>query len=278
MSLIDLSQGQVKVVATFYDVLEPLGEGRFAEVYRAYDKSSSTDVALKIYRQFDERTHDLARAEAKVLASLGRQNSEFFPRYRRLLKHLIKNNNHPVLAMEYGFYSSPDGTRRCMSLEKVLPRVGSPAPVPPIPEFWEWAALRNWAIELAAAVKVLHDSSVIHRDIKPANILLKRQPSAERSGPMLLDFNTAARQDAPSSKGGTPRYLPPEVRDGRRREAGEADDLWGLAYTLWELFFGLETKVDAGSFSDQRRPSRRATRTAIPLLERPPRGPAADGC
>jgi serine/threonine protein kinase len=231
MSLIDLTDGQMKVVSSFYQVLKRLGEGRFAEVYLAYDTSSSNDVALKIYRQADARARELAQTEARTLQTLKRHNSEFFPVLRKSLKYFIRNQHHPVLAMELGRYTAAGALPVTVSLNDILPAASAkPKVLVELPEFWEADSVRRWAVDLATAVRLLHESAVIHRDIKPANVLLKRAPSAERAIPLLLDFNTA--------RGGTPRYLPPEVNSGRRKEPVAADDLWGLAQTLWDLFFG----------------------------------------
>jgi serine/threonine protein kinase len=86
-TLIDITGGRLPIVSTFYRVCEHLGGGRFAEVYKAFDTSTSTDVALKIYLQADEATHRLAQAERDTLQQLAALNTEYFPRLRKSLSH-----------------------------------------------------------------------------------------------------------------------------------------------------------------------------------------------
>ena len=59
--LLDVSNGRIQIVSTHYSVTELLGYGRFSEVYKAFDSSSQTHVALKIYTGFDEKSHEIAK-------------------------------------------------------------------------------------------------------------------------------------------------------------------------------------------------------------------------
>ena len=94
--LLDIAAGRVVTVATFYQVSELLGVGRYSEVYKAFDSNSHTDVALKLYSGFDPSAHDMAKAEDATLARIEKLNSEYFPRVRRSARPSIQNHNHPV--------------------------------------------------------------------------------------------------------------------------------------------------------------------------------------
>jgi serine/threonine protein kinase len=67
--LLDIASGRVQAIGTFYRATELLGSGRFAEVYKAFDSLSQTEVALKIYREADEKALSMAKQENEVLRS-----------------------------------------------------------------------------------------------------------------------------------------------------------------------------------------------------------------
>lgn len=242
-TLLDIGAGKVVNVATFYKVSELLGVGRYSEVYRAFDTNSQTDVALKLYSGFDQASHDMAKAEEGTLATIGKLNSEYFPKLRRTARHRIQNRNHPLLVLELGSYVGPDGQKKVVSLKDVLPQAEGPFSPRPDSEFWTTGSLARWIIHLVQAVKQLHDLGIVHRDLKPANILLKRGVGQSGCLPMFLDFNSAASGEATSGTG-TPKYLPPEVTTGKRLAAAQTDDLWAVAMVGWELIHGAGSSPD----------------------------------
>lgn len=249
-TLLDVAGGRTPTVSTFYRVCELLGTGRFSEVYRAFDTSTSTDVALKVYVRADEAAHSVAAAECGVLQKLSALNTEYFPRLRRTLKHRIKNKNHPVVVMELGLYGGLDGRSRTISLKQVLAAVPSSPNgenLGPIPEFWGQEDLTQWVLDSASALSLLHDAGVVHRDLKPANILIKRRAGGAQATPLILDFNSSVADTLSATASGTDRYLPPEVRAQKRLTPSPEDDLWALAMTIWELAHGLESPVAPGT-------------------------------
>ena len=70
---------------------------------------------------------------------------------------------------------------------------------------------------LADALAALHEAGYMHGDIKPSNVGLTSDGS-----PKLLDFGLARATSAAATRGGTVRYLSPEVLSGR--PADEADE------------------------------------------------------
>jgi serine/threonine protein kinase len=264
-TLLDTAGGRVVTVAVFYKAYELLGKGRFAEVYKAHHQQSNTDVALKMYLQADEAAHRLAAGECATLQQLGELNTEYYPRLRQSLKHRVRNRPHPVIIMELGQYTGPDGQFRTLSLKELLASLASEAS--PHAELWAPEQLRAWIAGMALAVKLMHDHGVIHRDIKPANILIKRRAGGTQAMPFLLDFNSSVRDSPDLSQSGTKLYLPPEVTTGKRRAPSPADDLWAAAMTLWEVLHGPGSPV-----SDQAQPHRSCpadVRAALaPILRR----------
>ena len=105
-----------------------------------------------------------------------------------------------------------------------------------------WGRLRRGPVPAARAVHIgalladalaaLHEAGYMHGDIKPSNVGFTSDGS-----PKLLDFGLAREtSDAAATRGGTVRYLSPEVLSGR--PADEADDVWSLCVMLHEIVSG----------------------------------------
>jgi hypothetical protein len=239
MPLLPIEGGRVITVATFYKVSKKLDSGRFSEVYEAFDTHHQADVALKLYTGFDLNAHELAQNEVSVLTRLGELNCEYFPRLRRSAKHRIQNQNHPLLVLELGAYAGADGQKWVLSLNDVIPETGTTiSKEEPDADFWAGDSLIRWVTHMVQAVKELHSAGIVHRDLKPANILLKRGAGQSEAVPFILDFNIAAASPDSDRRGGTIRYLPPEVTTGRRQAPSPVDDLWAIAMVAWELIYG----------------------------------------
>ena len=195
--LLDIESGRVKPIGIFYSATELLGSGRFAEVYKAFDSSSQTDVALKIYREADEKAFHMAKQENEVLRSLSAFNTGFFPKARNFLKTRISNRNHPVIVQEIGYYID-SSKKYVIRLKDILSHKDRNAESR-LPEFWHHENLYPWIIELCGAVVTMHKNNIIHRDLKPDNILIKKGVGLESSVPFILDFNTSVRSELMSS-------------------------------------------------------------------------------
>ncbi|MEW5941247.1 MAG: serine/threonine-protein kinase, partial [Chloroflexota bacterium] len=174
-----------------YHILEQLGEGGMATVYKAYDTRLEADVAVKVIR-----TENLAptlveaalkrfEREAKALARLTHPNIVKVTDYG-------EHEGKPFLVMEY----LPGGTLKA--------RLGQPIP-------WQEAA--RILLPIARALDFAHRQNMIHRDVKPSNILVTSDGE-----PMLTDFGVAKildLQGALTLTGtgmgiGTPEYMAPE--------------------------------------------------------------------
>ena len=199
-----------------YHILEQLGEGGMATVYKAYDARLETDVAVKIIRrkafpeeQF-ERILKRFEREAKALARLTHPNI--------------------VKVTDYGEYeSAPFLVMPFLPGQTLKQQLGKPIP---------WQKAMRLLLLVAKAVKFAHDENIIHRDIKPSNILITR--SGE---PMLSDFGIAKileGEDASTLTGtgmgvGTPEYMAPEQWTG---QAGPQADIYSLGVVLYEMLTG----------------------------------------
>jgi serine/threonine protein kinase len=200
-----------------YHILEQLGEGGMAIVYKAYDTRLEADVAVKIIRTENILPSVLERA---------------LKRFEREAKALAKLT-HPniVKVMDYGDYEGkpylvlpylPGGT-----LKKKL---GKPIP---------WQEAVEMLLPIAEALDYAHSQKMVHRDVKPANILL-----TERGQPMLTDFGIAKVLDieetmdltGTSAAVGTPEYMAPE--QATAKTADHRADIYALGIVLYEMITG----------------------------------------
>jgi serine/threonine protein kinase len=196
-----------------YHILEQLGEGGMATVYKAFDTRLETDVAVKVIRTENLTLGTMERAlkrferEAKALARLTHPNIVKVTDYGEY-------EGKPYLVMEY----LPGGTLK--------ERLGQPIP---------WQEAIRLMIPIAEALDFAHSQHMIHRDVKPSNILL-----TERGQPMLTDFGIAKILDLDETADltgtgmgvGTPEYMAPEQWQG---QVSEQTDVYALGVTLFEM-------------------------------------------
>jgi tetratricopeptide (TPR) repeat protein len=203
-----------------YEILELLGRGGMAVVYKAKQLRLKRLVALKMIG---------AAEQAKPLL-LQRFRSE---------TEAVARLQHPNIVQIYetGEYETREGERRpfCSlelmeggSLDKKL------AGTPQAPE--EAAQL---VATIAGAAFAAHQRGIIHRDLKPANVLLTAE-----GVPKISDFGLAKQLDNDSVKTstgvilGTPRYMAPEQAFAGGQPVGPLADVYALGAILYELLTG----------------------------------------
>jgi formylglycine-generating enzyme required for sulfatase activity len=197
-----------------YEILEELGRGGMAVVYKARDLRLGRIVALKMilagaHAGPAERAR--FRTEAEAIARV--QHPDIVQIYE-----VGEHDGVPFLSLEF----CPGG-----NLEQEL--AGTPLAAR------EAAALLE---RLARAVAAAHAVGVVHRDLKPANVLL-----AVNGTPKITDFGLAKQegvsgQTASGAVLGTPSYMAPEQAAGKGRKVGAAADVYALGALLYELLTG----------------------------------------
>ena len=201
-----------------YHIVEQLGQGGMATVYKAYDTRLEREVALKFIRvdlvapAYQELMLKRFEREAKSLARLSHPN---------ILKmhDFGEYEGAPYLVMEF----LPGGTLKS--------RTGQPA------AYQEAARL---LAPMARALDYAHQDSlgVIHRDIKPANILITAsgQPLLSDFGvAKILDFEEGNTLTGTGVGVGTPEYMAPEQWTNN---VVPQTDIYALGVVFYELVTG----------------------------------------
>ena len=198
-----------------YRILEELGRGGFATVYRAEDTTLGREVALKILHPqlltdpgWVERFHREARAIAQ-------------------LRHPHIVTIYEIGEAEGRLYIAMD----LISTGSVAERLERDGP-------FSWDETLALLRQVSDALDYAHGEGILHRDLKPANILLDL-----RTGAVLTDFGFAKLVGESSmslslSGGvmGTPAYIAPELWDGH--DPLPQSDVYALGCVVYELLTG----------------------------------------
>ncbi len=200
-----------------YKVVESLGRGGMAEVYRAYQENLDRYVAVKLMHSFladEENFLTRFQREAKAMASLNHRNivsvydfdvqngiyyivMEFVSggTLKEMIENMAKSGDH-------------------LALDKAV----------------------RITLEIADALAYAHGKGMVHRDIKPGNIMIGSDGSA-----VLTDFGIAKILSGPSFTAtgamiGTPAYMSPE--QGLGRPGDERSDIYALGVLFYQMVTG----------------------------------------
>lgn len=212
-----------------YRIIDRLGGGAMATVYRAVDTEVEQPVALKVLAPgADDILRERFRTEARTVSNLAH------PHIVQTLRVGQVQNAFPYIAMEL---VEGDSLASLLERQNQLSVADSCLLLEPI----------------ARALAYAHSQHVIHRDVKPSNILLRTAQPGELHSiqlsalpnpviPLLSDFGIARALDAPelTSAGrtiGTPAYMSPEQCAGTRNLDGRAD-IYSLATVLYRCLVG----------------------------------------
>ncbi len=197
-----------------YQIVELIGRGGMAAVYKGYQPSMNRHVAIKVLspqyssdRAFVQRFQN----EARLIAQL--EHAHILPVY-----DFGQQEGMLYIVMRY----LPTGT-----LEDRIPPQGMPLD----------EVLRILK-QVANALDYAHSRGVIHRDLKPANVLIDAQGNT-----FLSDFGIAktTEQETTGLTGtgnviGTPNYMSPEQGLGEKVDA--RSDIYALGVMLFEMLTG----------------------------------------
>ena len=196
-----------------YEILEELGRGGMAIVYKAREKQLERDVAIKVLpfslafdKEFVERFQREARTSAKL------EHPSIIPIYR-----VGKSGRVIYFVMKF---------LRGKPLSNVLAARGS---LPP-------GEIRQILVQVARALAYAHKSGIVHRDIKPDNIMFDEHGQA-----VVTDFGIAKAASGGRLTGtgmsiGTPHYMSPE--QARAQPLDGRSDLYSLGVVAYQCLTG----------------------------------------
>lgn len=203
-----------KILGNRYEIMQKVGTGGMAVVYKARDIVLNRHVAVKVLR--DEFTTD----------------EEFIRRFETEAQSAARLT-HPNIVSIYdvgvdqGVYYIIMELIQGKTLKEIIVEERGPLP-------WKWSV--NVAIQIASALEMAHKNNIIHRDIKPHNIIITEDGVAK-----VTDFGIAKAVSnstitAFGTTIGSVHYFSPEHARGGFTDA--KSDLYSLGVVIYEMVTG----------------------------------------
>ena len=201
-----------KILDERYEILDVIGEGGMAIVYKALDHRLNRHVAVKIMRDdmaADEEFRRRFCAESHAVAMLSNPNI--------VAVYDVSHSDE----IEYIVMELVDG----ISLQQYMEKKGAIA----------WREVLHFTKQIAKALGHAHERGLIHRDIKPQNIMLLRDGTIK-----VADFGIAALENEIQEESGQAigsiYYIAPEQARGESPDA--RSDLYSLGVVMYEMLTG----------------------------------------
>ncbi|WAS99319.1 serine/threonine-protein kinase [Nannocystis punicea] len=209
------------LLADRYRIMDRLGKGGMAAVYRAVDRQSGMEYAIKFLDRRFTADPDMGRRCQREARTMAEIESRHVP---RAFMVGTTPENEIYFVMEF---------LRGRDLDQVLTREG------PLP----WRRAASIGLQLCEALAAAHARNIIHRDVKPSNCFLVEGGDGGEDFVKLIDFGIAKDLDASGEQTGlglvlgTPGYVAPELLAGESR-ASPGTDVYGLGVTIYKLMTG----------------------------------------
>lgn len=201
-----------KLLDNRYEILEVIGTGGMAVVYKARCHRLNRLVAIKILKEDTTQDEELRRrfhAESQAVAMLSHPNivSVF---------DVSRSSDADYIVMEL-----IDG----LTLKQYMQQKG----------VLNWREALHFAIQIAKALEHAHSRGIVHRDIKPHNIMVLKD-----GGVKVADFGiariTSSSNTLTREALGSVHYISPEQAKGGRVD--ERTDIYSLGVVLYEMLTG----------------------------------------
>ncbi len=204
-----------RIIAGRYELLEKIGDGGMAVVYKAKDKLLNRYVAVKILKP--EFTKD-----AKFIENFRKES------------HAAASLNHPNIVSVYDVGREGNINYIVMELIEGMTLsdlIYSTAPM-------HYKKVVEFAKQIAAGLNIAHKKGIVHRDVKPHNIMITEDGIAK-----ITDFGIAKAISSTTITGGTSEnimgsvhYFSPE--QARGGFVDEKSDIYSLGIVMYEMLTG----------------------------------------
>ena len=197
-----------------YEILEKIGEGGMALVYRANDKRLNRQVAVKVMRRELMGDREFLRrftSESHAVAQLSHPNivSVFDVSHSEGFEYIVMELLSGITLRQY------------MDRKIQVP----------------WKEALHFSRQIAQALRHAHEHGIIHRDIKPQNIMLLQDGTIK-----VADFGIAALEHEIIEEGGRAigslNYIAPEQARGAAPDA--RGDIYSLGVVMYEMLCGVK--------------------------------------
>ena len=202
-----------KIINNKYEILEKIGIGGMATVYRAKDIKLNREVALKVLK--DEFTTD----------------SDFIKRFNQEAQSAASLTHSNIVSVydvgnEDEIYYIVMELIKGKTLKDIIKDEKQIS--------WKWAV--NIAKQIALALDVAHKNGLVHRDIKPHNIIITEDGVAKVTDFGIARAITTATMTAFGNTMGSVHYLSPEHARGGATD--EKSDIYSLGIVMYEMVTG----------------------------------------
>ena len=202
-----------KVLGGRYEIIEEVGKGGMAVVYKAKCLLLNRIVAVKVLRNELEESEDFLRrfnTEAQAAASLSNQNI-------MSVYDVGKENGAHYIVMEY-----IEG----VTLKEYIRRTGK----------LSWQESLKIAVEISNGLSAAHSNNIVHRDIKPQNIMVTDTGAIKVADFGIARAATSSTMTADNDVLGSVYYFSPE--QARGGYVDKKTDIYSLGVVLYEMLTG----------------------------------------
>lgn len=222
-----------------YELLEVIGIGGMAVVYKGHDIIEDKTVAVKILKDEYVSNEEFIRRfknESRAIAVLSHSNivKVFDVSFGETLQYIV---------MEY-----IDG----ITLKQLIEQQGS----------LRWKDALHYVVQILRGLQHAHDRGIVHRDVKPQNIMVLEDGTIKVTDFGIARFARSEQQTITDKAIGSVHYISPEQARGDNTD--EKSDIYSLGVILYEMLTG-KLPFDADS----------AVSVAIMQLQREPELPSS---
>lgn len=196
-----------------YEILEVIGVGGMAVVYKAYDNIDDRTVAVKILKDEFLASEEFRRRfknESKAIAVLSHPNivKVYDVSYGDKLQYIV---------MEY-----VEG----ITLKEYIEQQGAIS----------WKETVHFTTQILRALQHAHDKGIVHRDIKPQNIMLLENGTIKVTDFGIARFSRSETRTMTDTAIGSVHYISPEQARGDITD--DKSDLYSVGVVMYEMLTG----------------------------------------